>query len=377
MSNYNAKNERIKRDFFRYLREARRQSEHSVDLAAKAIDRFELFTKRREFSRFNVEQASAFKRNLADQTNTKTGKLLSPSTQMQTLAALRDFFIWLADQPGYRKNIRYHHAEYFGFPRKDAALVHQEHEPKGPTLDQIRHVLACMPSERPIHKRDRAIIALIILTGARDNALASLRFKHLDLSGRRLIQDAREGVRTKNSKSMAPSFFPVGADLVDIVQEWTSWLGEQHWGPDDPLFPPSLTGFADNRRFAVVGFARKCWSDAAPIRKIFNAAFQAAGLPYFNPHSFRNTLARLGVEVCTSQQELWVWSQNLGHEHLMTTLGSYGHLDERAKAVTMSGLWNAQAEGTQGRTALLVSANEMAMLAPILAAVRQGPCEGV
>lgn len=91
MTNYNAKNERIKREFFRYLREAKRQAAHSVDIAAKAIDRFELFTKRRDFARFNIEQASAFKRKLAEQTNTRTGKVLSPSTQMQTLAALRVF----------------------------------------------------------------------------------------------------------------------------------------------------------------------------------------------------------------------------------------------------------------------------------------------
>ena len=36
------------------------------------------------------------------------------------------------------------------------------------------------------------------------------------------------------------------------------------------------------------------WSNAGPIRTIFKNAFAAAGLPYFNPHSFRKTLALLG-----------------------------------------------------------------------------------
>ena len=370
MTNYNAKNERIKREYFRFCREAKRQSVHSIDLAAKAIDRFEVFIKRRDFAKFNVEQAMAFKRYLAEQMSSRTGKSLSPSTQMQTLAALHDLIIWLADQPGYRKSIRYSDAEYFGFPRKDAALVYRRHDPKGPTLDQIRHVLASMPSSLPVHKRDRAIIALIVLTGARDNAVASLRFKHLDLAGRQLNQDARE-VRTKASKSMTTNFFPVGPDLVDIVREWISYLSEQHWGPDDPLFPPSAIGQGSNLQFAVVGFSRRCWSDAAPIRKIFRKAFEAAGIPYFNPHSMRNTLARLGVETCTTQQELWVWSQNLGHEQLMTTLGSYGHLDERAKTATMTSLWNSQAEGTQGKTTLFVDADELEVIALFRAASRR------
>ena len=33
----------------------------------------------------------------------------------------------------------------------------------------------------------------------------------------------------------------------------------------------------------------KHWSSAGPIRRIFKVAFTAAGLPYFNPHSFRKT----------------------------------------------------------------------------------------
>jgi hypothetical protein len=41
MSKHNAKNERIKRAYFIYLREARRRDEASVDGVAKALSRFE------------------------------------------------------------------------------------------------------------------------------------------------------------------------------------------------------------------------------------------------------------------------------------------------------------------------------------------------
>jgi hypothetical protein len=53
-------------------------------------------------------------------------------------------------------------------------------------------------------------------------------------------------------------------------------------------------------------------------------AFEFAGLPYFHPHSLRKTLARLGEEVCESPEEFKAWSQNLGHEKVLTTFLNHG-----------------------------------------------------
>jgi hypothetical protein len=44
----------------------------------------------------------------------------------------------------------------------------------------------------------------------------------------------------------------------------------------------------------------------------FKEAFATAGLPYFNPHSFRKTLALLGGQICKSPEQYKAWSQNLG-----------------------------------------------------------------
>ena len=68
------------------------------------------------------------------------------------------------------------------------------------------------------------------------------------------------------------------------------------------------------------------WSSASPIRSIFREAFISAGLPYFNPHSFRNTLAQLGEEICKTPEDFKAWSQNLGHEKVLTTFISYGEV---------------------------------------------------
>lgn len=50
-----------------------------------------------------------------------------------------------------------------------------------PTLEQIRHLICMMPANAEIERRDRALIAFTILTGARDRATASIKLKHIDL----------------------------------------------------------------------------------------------------------------------------------------------------------------------------------------------------
>jgi len=59
----------------------------------------------------------------------------------------------------------------------------------------------------------------------------------------------------------------------------------------------------ESRPFEAVGLERAPWLTATPIRKIFQSAFEAAGLPYYNPHSFRHTLAMLGERLCRSPEE--------------------------------------------------------------------------
>lgn len=65
---------------------------------------------------------------------------------------------------------------------------------------------------------------------------------------------------------------------------------------------------------------------ATPIRIIFKEAFENTGLSYFNPHNFRNTLVQLGEKICKTPEEFKAWSQNLGHEKVMTTFMNYGQV---------------------------------------------------
>lgn len=337
MRTHHPDNERIKRQYFVLLKEAKGQSEDSVDAVAKAIARFEVDTQHRDFKAFHFEQAVAFKRRLAESDSLVTGDKLSKATQYATLAHLKRFFQWLALQPGYRSKLLYSEAEYFSYSDKDSRVAKARRERPVPTLEQVKHVIATMPSDSVIERRNRALLAFALLTGARDSALASMKLKHVDLVAGSVFQDARD-VKTKFSKSFTTYFFPVGAEVRQILDEWVHFLRRDLlWGHDDPLFPATRVELGSRLHFEAVGVDRKGWSSAAPIRAIFRGAFEAAGLPYYNPHSLRSTLVLLSMTVCQTPEDFKAWSQNLGHEGVLTTFYSYGTVSPRRQGEIIQG----------------------------------------
>jgi len=133
MKTHSPQNERIKRAYFIYLAEAK-----------------------------------GFKASLAEQTSVRTKDRLSKATLYATLTALKRFFIWLAGQPGYKSKISHSDAEYFNLSAKETRIAKAHRDARVPTLEQIRHVIRTMPAGTEIERRDRALIALTIPTGARD-----------------------------------------------------------------------------------------------------------------------------------------------------------------------------------------------------------------
>jgi integrase len=189
-----------------------------------------------------------------------------------------------------------------------------------------------MPGATAIDRRNRAMIAFTWLTGVRDGALVSLKLKHVNLADSSVNQDAGE-VNTKNSKSQLTTFFCIGGCARKIVEEWIFELTTAHlWGRDDPLFPATLIKQDADRKFQAAGISRKQWRNADAARKIFREAFEAIGLRGFNPHSFRHALALFGEQHCRSPEEFKAWSQNLGHENVLTTLCSYGTVPPHRQA---------------------------------------------
>lgn len=366
MTRINPENERIKRHYFRYLGEALGRDEATIDGVAKSLARFEESTGARAFERFHREQAVAFKAKLASAVNVRTRERLSKATVLATMRDLRAFFVWLAREPGFRSRIAYADADYFNLPEKDIAVARARREQRVPTLDQVRHVLATMPTGTAIERRNRALIAFAILSGARIGALASFRLGHVNVAGGFVEQDAR-AVRTKAAKTFRTYFMPVDDGALAILTEWVEELRGQHlFGPNDPLFPATEMGLGPDGGFTPIGLARRGWVSSEPVREIFRAAFTAAGLPYFNPHSFRSMLVRHAMALGLSPEGLKAWSQNLGHADVLTTLTSYGEVPVHRQGELI------RASVRAGAPARAPSAEQIAAVEAMLASMKAG-----
>ena len=297
---------------------------------------------------------------MAEQKAQRSGEKLSKATLHSTSASLKAFFHWLAGQPGYKSRLEYSDADYFNLSEKEVRVATARRDQVGPTVEQVKHVILSMPTTSPIEKRNRALMAFTLLTGARDSAIASMKLKHVDLAQGSVFQDARD-VKTKFSKTFTTHFFPVGNDVSDILKDWVAFLQvDLLWGNNDPLFPATRIEVGATRKFEAVGLDRAHWRSAAAIRGVFKAAFINAGLPYFNPHSFRNTLVRLGQDLCKTPEEFKAWSQNLGHDKVLTTFISYGQIDGHRQGEIIRELRNPQVASTlQFREMVLAMAAQL------------------
>ncbi len=338
MKKMNANNERIKRDYYTYSTEAKRKSPSTLNGIRKSLLRYESFTGFKDFSTFNQHQAIAFKKYLSEEKNLHNGDALSKATILSTLNDIKAFFRWLAFRPGFRSKINVPDIEYLNLSEKETRMAKSPRYKEVPTVEQIQHVVSSMPINGDIALRNRALIAFTLLTGIRDGAIASLKIKHVDIHRRLVKQDPLE-VKTKFSKRIDTFFFPVGEKIEKIVVDWVEYLKrEKLYGLDAPLFPRTKLSHNSGKSFHANGIEPIHWTTASPIREIFKKAFAHAGLPYYNPHSFRNTLVSLGERLCRTPEEFKAWSQNLGHEQVLTTFNSYGYVTPDRQGNVIRGL---------------------------------------
>lgn len=331
MPEFNPVNELIKKQYEEALIHGRCRDPKTVKAVWDAITLFERFMERADFKTFNSEQAKGFKKWLEKQTN-KDGELLSLSTVRGILNNIREFFLWLAIHPKYVRKIDGRAVEYLRLSNNDNRAARASREKVPPSIEELDKTLTAMPDATDIEKRDKAIFAFMMLTCVRDDALVSLRMKDVNIDQKTLWQDPKH-VRTKFRKGIVTAF--VSAPIPNAEAIFIDWYAYARdvlgFGHNDPLFPQTLViSSAKTLTFEVKGLSRDPWASAAPIREIFKKAFAAVGLPYFNPHLLRNTIVQWAEKNCTPY-EFKAISQNLGHEHAMTTYNSYGKLPARAQ----------------------------------------------
>lgn len=322
MRKVNEENERIKRRYLKYLKAAKRKDASTVQKAADGILRFEASTNYASFKKFRIEQVIKFRDRLDEEISKTTGRPLSKSTIAGILAANKGFIFWLADQTGYKQRVRHSDADYFNMDAKGQRVASATRETPYPSMEMARHAFNYMPEETETERRNKALFAFFMLTGARDGAVASLRLKHINMIDECVYQDARD-VKTKNSKTITTFFLPVDEEYIYCFSAWVAFLKtEKLFGPDDPLFPPIAIKVIDGG-FKVAGLKREIYKNATAIRESIKLAFIRADLPPFTPHAFRKTLVKWADVQYPTREGFKAFSQNIGHSNVVTTISAY------------------------------------------------------
>ena len=322
MRKINEENERIKRRYLQFLKTAKRKDTSTVLKAAEGILRFEASTGYTSFKRFRIEQAVKFQERLNEEISKMTGKPLSKSSIRSILAANKGLFFWLAGESGYKSRIRHSDADYFNMDAKGARVASTSRETPYPSMEMARHAFSYMAEVTEIDRRNKALFAFLMLTGARDGAVASLRLKHINMFDGCVYQDARD-VKTKNSKTITTYFLPVDPEYLGYFTAWMKHLKEVAlFGPDDPLFPPAKIKPVEGA-FQVVGLQRYTYKNANAVRKVIKEAFLRANLPPFTPHAFRKTLVKWADTAYPTREAFKAFSQNIGHSSEVTTISAY------------------------------------------------------
>jgi integrase len=338
MAKVNIKNERVKRKFFIWLKEAEGLCDSTINGIDRAILLYEDFTKQADFTSFKPNKVIEFKKWLGRREF--KGKRISLTTLHSYLRYLRRFFRWLSLQPGYKSRITPDVVGYLKMSEKDERIATQYVPRQYPPLEYVVKLADSIEVKSEIDLRDRALISFTLLSGMRDKAIVTLPLGCLDEEKLTISQDPRQGVQTKFSKYIPTTIFRFDEKLVGYLKGWVKHLKDKGYGSRDPLFPRSKIGHGEgNLSFEPATEVEPVfWKGTGGIRELFKKRSQEAGLPYYPPHTLRHLAVRLALRSCKSGEQIKAISQNFGHEHIATTLSSYGNYDPQTLGEILNAL---------------------------------------
>jgi len=143
-----------------------------------------------------------------------------------------------------------------------------------------------------------------------------------------VYHDARE-VETKFGKTSLSIFYPVDQMYYDYFERWIKLLYEvELFGPEDPLFPKTKTGHVKGKGLDKLGLSRDPYASTTKLYTVIKTAFRNVQLPEYSPHNFRRTHGALCSQFCKTADQIKAWSENYGHEDVMTTVNSYVPMSE-------------------------------------------------
>lgn len=360
-------NEQRKREFYEYLRGAEGFAESSVHAFAEAITQWQAFFDNEDFGNFNKTRALAFRDWLKERpSHTETGQI-SLTTQYNYLRRVKRFFKWLSDQPNYRNRVFKSEVDFLKLSKKEARIATAGTTRQMPEFEEVKEIIESIIVRNEVDKRDRALICFALITGIRISALTTLKMKCFDREKKLIDQNPGDGVKTKNSKHILSTFFPIGWEAPEkYFLEWFDYLKSKGFCPDDPIFPATKSGFLEGRKEEITGsISNEFWNGTDGARKVFKKRCEQADLPYFNPHSFRHLIVNLMSKTRLTEEEKRAVSLNLGHANVGTTFGVYGYGSMSQEDATGIVKRIKLSEG-DGEFTLSLSSEEKAMIERLL-----------
>ena len=126
----------------------------------------------------NYVLGERFKEALAE-TTSASGKPLSVSTKSTHMRHVRQFFRWLADKPGYKSRIGWSDANYHRLSRTEERVASEHRDPVYPLPEHALKSFRVMPADSELQRRDKAMFAFFMMTGARVKATSTLKLKRI------------------------------------------------------------------------------------------------------------------------------------------------------------------------------------------------------
>lgn len=314
-SKYNPKNEEIKLEYKDYLSTLKKDKVKESTAKAKiaSINLFDEVNGYIDFSEFSSTNGERFYTHLRSLD-------IGPSTRNNYLTNVKDFLYWYLNKAKVKgKKQKIIDLDSLEPTLTDKRLANRQEIVDFPTDEEIDKIFA-LPAETMKEKRDRALIAFLILTASRISAAATATLKLVDLDKLRFYQDPLEGVHTKFDNYIITQFMEFNPECYLIVADWINTL-KNDYGFDDasPLFPKI-------KEYAGHTEVEKTFIKDTAYNKLIEDIETKAGIEKYNPHAFRHYSIYTALEYARNGLQLKALSQNVGHAELETILEQYANM---------------------------------------------------
>jgi integrase len=227
-----------------------------------------------------------------------SAETLSANSVNAYVRPIRSLVIWLVDEGILASN------PFRKFRRRaslDPLLPHEDTPTKGASLADLRALEAGCAGDRPLDLRDRAIVAILVTTAARNSAVRLLRLDDIDLE--RALLRFRRG---KGGKTLLVTLHPDARAAVEsYLANGRPALAGRESDPDGGyLF------LSDRDRSRPLGMNA--------LSLMLTRRYHAGGgsLPYFGSHRIRHGTATLLANNGMPLEEL---SRYMGHASTQVT----------------------------------------------------------